>query len=365
MSSTDLSWGLGFVRVAYDCGGVADILLLGRDPDLVDHVLALASAAELTVDVRPEVQPAAQVWKRTPLVIVCTDLLAEAAAATLPARPGTVVFGLMTAEGWRHAFDLGAEQVVEPPGEPGWLGQAAAGGEDHLHPAGRVVGVVGCRGGAGASVFACALAVAATRRRMTPYLLDLDPLGCGLGVLLGADEVEGLTWDQVRSGSGRIPVRSLESAVPRVAGVALVGWPDDGASGLDAGVAAAVVDTSRHCAPVTIVDLGLAHAAHQLEALARCDRVFMIVPADVRSVRAAKRCTARLTADAFEIVVRGPNPGGVTGADVAQAVGVPVIAAVAAERGLDARLERGEAPGARRRSPLGRAGDGLLAEVLA
>jgi hypothetical protein len=101
-----------------------------------------------------------------------------------------------------------------------------------------------------------------------------------------------------------------------------------------------------------------------LEALARCDRAFMIVPADVRSVRAARRGAARL-ADTFEIVVRGPNPGGLTGADVGQAVGVSVIAAVAAERGLDARLERGEPPGSRRRSPLGRAGDGLLAEVLA
>ena len=33
----------------------------------------------------------------------------------------------------------------------------------------------------------------------------------------------------------------------------------------------------------------------------------MVVPADVRSVRAARRCAARLSADAFEIVVRGPN----------------------------------------------------------
>ncbi len=344
---------------------MADILLLGRDPDLVDHILALASAAELTVDLQSHAQPAALIWKRTPLVIVCTDLLAEAAGAALPPRPGTVVFGVMTAQAWRHAFELGAERVVEPPGDPGWLGEsAAAGGEEQLGPAGRVVGVLGCRGGAGASVFACALAAAAVRRRMTPFLLDLDPLGCGLGVLLGADEVVGLTWDQVRSGSGRIPVRSLESAVPRVGGVAVLGWPDDGVVGLDAGVAAAVVDTSRRCAPITIVDLGLGHGAHQLEALARCDRAFMIVPADVRSVRAARRCAARL-ADAFEIVVRGPNPGGLTGADVGQAVGVAVIAAVAAERGLDARLERGGPPGSRGRSPLGRAGDGLLAEVLA
>ena len=52
-----------------------------------------------------------------------------------------------------------------------------------------------------------------------------------------------------------------------------------------------------------------------------------------------------------------------TGADVAQAVGVPVIAAVAADRGLDARLERGRRQVRVAAHPGGRAGDGLLAEV--
>ena len=343
---------------------MADILLLGRDPDLVDHILALASAAELTVDVHREVPSAALVWNRCPLAIICTDLLAAAAAAALPPRAGLVVFGTMAADAWRQAFELGADQVVEPPGIPGWLGETTTGDAGQEGESGRVVGVLGCAGGAGASVFACALAAAAARRRMTPFLLDLDPLGCGLAVMLGADDLTGLTWEQVRSGSGRIPVRSLESAVPRVAGVAVLGWPDDGTVLLDSGVAAAVVDTSRRCSPITIVDLGQGLASYQLEAFTRCDRVFMVVPADVRGVRAARRSAARLAAGAFEIVVRGPNPGGLTGADVEQAVGVRVIAAVAAERGLDARLERGEAPGSRRRSPLGRAGEGLLAEVL-
>ena len=72
----------------------------------------------------------------------------------------------------------------------------------------------------------------------------------------------------------------------------------------------------------------------------------------------------RLGPSACEVVVRGPNPGGLAGADVGQALGLPVLAAVAADRGLEQRLERGEPPGFRRRSPLGRAGDGILKEVL-
>ena len=65
-----------------------------------------------------------------------------------------------------------------------------------------------------------------------------------------------------------------------------------------------------------------------------------------------------------EVVVRDPNPGGLSSADIGQALGLQVLAAVAADRGLDQRLERGEAPGARAHTPLGRAGAGILAEVL-
>ena len=66
-----------------------------------------------------------------------------------------------------------------------------------------------------------------------------------------------------------------------------------------------------------------------------------------------------------EVVVRGPNPGGLTTQDIAEAVGLPVIAAMAADRWLDERLERGEPPGYRTRTPLARAGAGILQEVLA
>lgn len=342
---------------------MADVLLLGRDPDTVDHVLALASAAELTVEVVAEASAAALVWSRAAIVVVGTDVLPELNQADLPARPGVVVFGVAGADGWRHAFQIGAEEVVEPPGTPGWLAERVQHAGEPV-ATGRVVGVVGCRGGAGASVFACALGIAGVRARLEPYLLDLDPMGCGLGVVLGADSTAGLTWEQVRAGAGRIPARSLQSTVGKVEGMAVLGWSDEGVPDLSAGVAGAVVDTARRCTPITVVDLGRAVSGFQREAMARCDRVFMVVPADVRSVRSAQRMVSRLGPSACEVVVRGPNPGGLAGADVGQALGLPVLAAVAADRGLEQRLERGEPPGFRRRSPLGRAGDGILKEVL-
>ncbi|HQR80570.1 MAG TPA: hypothetical protein PLT68_10150, partial [Actinomycetota bacterium] len=342
----------------------ADVVLIARDSDLVDHLLALASAAELSAEVLSDPNAAALVWTRVPLIVVGVDVLESVVRAAPPRRAGVVVFGPARAEHWRMAFELGADRLVDPPGEPGWLAECLSrSGEEEQ--AGRVVGVMGCRGGAGASVFASALAVAGARQRLTPYLLDLDPLGCGLGVVLGADALDGLTWDQVRAGAGRIPARSLQSTIANVAGIGVLGWADETVADLPVGVAGAVVDAARRCTPVTVLDVGRGTTDFQHEAMARCDRLLMVVPADVRSVRAARRTAHRLGPATCEVVVRGPNPGGLTGSDVAEAVGLPVLAAVSADRGLDTRLERGEPPGLRRRSPLGRAGAGVLAEVLA
>lgn len=343
---------------------VADVLLICADSELVDRVLALTSASQLSVEIAEGNDQVAQGWMRAALVVVAVDQLPVVMAMHLPRRSGVVVFGHAQAAHWRAAFDLGADAVVSPTDDPGWLAERVRGAGADL-PSGRVVGVTGARGGAGGSVFAAALAVAAVRARITPYLLDLDPLGCGLAVTLGADDYQGLSWDQVSAGQGRIPVLSLQTAVAVVDGVGLLGWHPGASRDLGPGVVGAVVDTARLCTALTVVDLGRVTTQPQHEALARCDRVFMVVPADVRSVRAGQQMVARQTLSMCEVVVRGPNPGGLVAEDVGQALGLPVLAAMGADRDLDKRLERGEPPGWRARSPLGRAGDGLVRELLA
>lgn len=342
---------------------MADVLLVSDDPEVVDHVLALTSASQLTAEVMPAVGEAAQAWLRSVVVVVGVDRVAAVAAAGLPRRPDVVVLGHPQAPDWRPAFELGADAVVEPPGAPGWLAERVRRAGEAL-PSGRVVGVLGCRGGAGASVFCVALAMAAARAGQSPYLIDLDPLGCGLGVVLGQDSATGLTWDSISAGVGRIPALSLQATVGQVHGISLLGWGDEQVTDLAAGVAGSVVDAARLATAVTVVDLARLTSGPQQEALARCDRALMIVPADVRSVRAATRMTRSQGLSMCELVVRGPNPGGLVAEDVGEAVGLPVLAAIGAERDLDRRLERGEPPGARARSPLGRAGTGILTQVL-
>lgn len=339
------------------------MLVVCQQPETVEHLAALTTASQLSTQVASAHLASAAVWQSALVVVVAVTELAALAAAHLPRRPHVLVFGDPQAEDWRHAFEIGAERVVSPATDSGWLiDQVRRAGR--VMPAGLVVGVVGCRGGAGASVFACALAVAAVRAQHQPYLIDCDPWGCGLAVMMGVDRLDGLTWDQVSAGSGNIPPASLQTAMSRIDGVAVLGWDAQAASAVPGGVAGSVLDASRLCTPLTLVDLGRGVEAIQQEALTRCDRVLMLVPADVRSVHSARRLFSRPGTSSWEVVVRGPNPGGLLVEDVAAALDVPVLAAVGADRGLDARLERGETPGKRVRTPLGRAGDGLVAEIL-
>jgi hypothetical protein len=59
------------------------------------------------------------------------------------------------------------------------------------------------------------------------------------------------------------------------------------------------------------------------------------------------------------LVVRGPAPGGIAPDEVATAIGLPLVAAMRAERGIARMLERGEAPG-RTRGPLATAATAVL-----
>jgi hypothetical protein len=90
--------------------------------------------------------------------------------------------------------------------------------------------------------------------------------------------------------------------------------------------------------------------------------VVVLAQADVRSCAAASAIARWVSAanPNAGVVVRGPSPGGLRSADVAQIVGLPLLAAMRAEPRVGDALERG---GLRlgRRSPLAIAARRVLA----
>ncbi|HEV7626077.1 MAG TPA: hypothetical protein VGO89_06230, partial [Streptomyces sp.] len=153
-------------------------LVCTRDPDLLDDLLRLAAAGGAEVHVPPDPASARPYWMFAPLVLVGADVAPEYAAARLPGRPGLVLVahgGGSTRlprgdpadppdEGlWAAAAAVGAEHVVLLPAAEAWLVERYATPAAGAAGPGRVVAVIGGRGGAGASVLSAALALAASR----------------------------------------------------------------------------------------------------------------------------------------------------------------------------------------------------------
>lgn len=114
----------------------------------------------------------------------------------MPRRPGVLLLGLDLDDAgvWVRAVQLGAEHVLFLPDAETWLLDRIADAVEGVGPPARTVAVLGGRGGAGASTLACALAVTAARRGLRTVLVDGDPLGGGLDILLGGETAAGLRW---------------------------------------------------------------------------------------------------------------------------------------------------------------------------
>src|SRR6185312_17116098 len=90
-----------------------------------------------------------------------------------------------------------------------------------------MIGVIGGNGGVGASTFAAVLAWAA----VSGVLVDLDPVGGGVDVLLGIERAPGARWSGLRLDGGRLAPEVLTAGLPRWAGVPVLAAdrspPDD------------------------------------------------------------------------------------------------------------------------------------------
>jgi secretion/DNA translocation related CpaE-like protein len=343
-------------------------LLVSNDPLVLDDLLRLAATAGIEAEVASDVVTARAGWSTAAMVVVGADLLASCAAARLPRRPGVVALGqdLDDAAVWRWAVDVGAERVVFLPDAEQWLVNALTEAVGPEAGAGLIVAVIGGRGGAGATTLAVALALAGARRELRTLLVDGDPLGGGVDLVLGAEDLPGLRWPDLTGSLGRLPAAAVTDALPQVDGVGVLSWDRGEVSQLPVAAVEAVLEASRRACDLVVVDLPrtLDEVAQEVLALATC--ALLVVPAEVRATAAAARVAARagvLCRD-LRLVVRGPSPADVDAGDVQSSLGLPLAASLRAEPQIDAHLEDGRPPGRRTRWPLAGFCDGLLRELL-
>jgi len=258
------------------------------------------------------------------------------------------------AEVWQRAVELGAEHVVFLPDAETWLIDRLARAADDTGPEAVTVCVLGGRGGAGASTLAAALAVTALRRGLRAMLIDGDPLGGGIDMVLGGEGADGLRWPDLASARGRVNPGALTDALPTVNDLTVLSWDRGDTVTIPPEAMRAVLDAARRGRDLIVVDLPRRPDEAAQEALASCALALLVVPAEVRAAAGAARVAALAGrfAPELRVVVRGPAPAGLSAESVADAVGLPLAGHMRAEPGIAAALERGEPPARRGRGPL-------------
>lgn len=323
--------------------------------DAVDRVIAAVSARPVRVGT-----PNRRTWTAASAVVLDAPAAVRCAEAGLPRRDGVLLVGADPHPGlWTAAVDVGAQGVCALPAQEAELVRHLAEATD-AGPAGvrtgRVISVVAGRGGAGASVLSAAVALAAG----DCLLVDADPCGGGIDLLLGFEAIPGLRWPDVHGQGGRLSWPAVHAVLPRRRDLSILSgtrcFHD-----IDPGALTAVVDAGRRGGLTVVCDVPRQLGPAAVSALQCADLVAVVSSCDVRSVAATTVTTAvlRTLNPAIGLVVRGPSPGGLLAREAAVAAGLPLLAAMRPEPGLTRQLEQ-RGLRLRHRSPLGRAARQVL-----
>lgn len=363
-------------------------LLMTSDEDLLEDLLRLAAAGCAEVEVAPDAAAARPRYATAPLVLIGLDQAPACLRARLPSRARTAIVGhshrsvatgaadpLDVADvppqaspetlAWEYASLLGAEHVAMLPAAEPWLVDRFADAVQDPPGGGRVVAVIGGRGGAGASVLAVALAVTGVRTGLRTMLVDADPLGGGLDLVLGWEHVHGLRWPALRATSGRVDASALVEALPGRGELVVLSWDRSEVLAPAAESMATAMDAGRRGRDLVVVDLPRHLDDAAVVALEAANRALLVVPAELRAAAAGTRVAATVAPHCpdISVVVRGPAPSDLTAADVARALGLPLAGALRPEPGLARGLEYGHPPASAGRGPLAALCRHILSEL--
>ncbi|MDG4865550.1 septum formation initiator, partial [Streptomyces sp. T-3] len=136
-------------------------LIVTEDVELLDDLLRLCAAAGARPEVHHTVPDRGGGWETAPLVLVGDDAAGRVRGAVR--RRGVCLVGHDQDDPrvWQRAVEIGADHVLRLPDAEQWLVDHIADMAEGFGRPALTVGVLGGRGGAGASTLACALAVTA------------------------------------------------------------------------------------------------------------------------------------------------------------------------------------------------------------
>jgi len=336
-------------------------LIATADPELLDALLRIASVAGVEPEVVSDLATARKRYLAAPLVILGPDIVPERVMVKLPRRSGVVIASRLynDALAWDLAYDVGAEHVASLPAGESWLTERLTRVERVMHGKGRVVTVVGGRGGAGASVLAAGLCVTAVREGYRTLLVDADPLGGGADLLFGWEQEHGLRWGQLAETGGGLDSQTMVKALPNRGDLVLLSCDrdendTDPVAALPADLMQTTLDVGREGRDLVVVDLPRRFDEASECALRAADRALLIVTPELRATAAAARVAvaAKALRSELSVVVRDVAGGRLSANVIARTLSLPLAGRIRSESRLAEALERGSPPASDARSPL-------------
>lgn len=209
-------------------------------------------------------------------------------------------------------------------------------------PAGRLVAVVGLRGGIGTTTLAAALARTLAEEPLAVSLLDSEPIP-RLRALLGV--TDGLTWADLAAGNGPLLPHRMDSGLPLWERVRVL-TADERGSSPERFLAA--IHALRCTHDVVVADLGRDLAGL---ALLRPDLTVLVLEGELVDIAAASRILDSAPGECVAAVRSGSV---IPPAEAAMRLGVDVVA-LGTERGSGVAAAHGCRPGDRPRGAIMRA----------
>lgn len=315
-------------------------LLITDDDQSYDLISAAAAALDVVLVPLSARDPIAAHWAKADRILLGADAAATVAGLGLPERGGVSV--LVTEqrqdEGVRWSGALRAP-LVQIPDVGGQLAQALG-----VHGSGArsvPLVVVGASGGLGASTLAAGLACSASQQGRA-LLLDLDPGGGGLDLVLGVEGQPGWRWPDLVEASGDFSLTAEQ--LPSWSGVSVISTSrgDSPQEPTLAGVSS-IMRAARRGFDEVVVDC----RREDIDAIAMLNgRTVVVVGGHVRGLAAARGLLASLAEAGIgvQLVLRRGMKSGV-GLDAAErALGQPLLAEVPTDRRLAFLAEQGAAP---------------------
>ncbi|MEI2774517.1 MAG: hypothetical protein V9G19_00805 [Tetrasphaera sp.] len=231
-----------------------------------------------------------------------------------------------------------------------------------------ILGITAASGGLGASTLTCALGLAAVRAEWAAAVVDGEVFTGGLQVTAGVEHEPGHRWREFVEVDGPVDGQRLLSHLPRAQEVAVLsaGRHTAAPEGLvEEAVSppafASVVRALASACDFVVVDWGRSAGQPGL-----ADATVLLSGLSPRGLADALSILSREGRERFAgIITRAPKQDARLSAALAEHVGLPLLGQLRDDRSVGAAAAQGVLPGQRRRGPLARLADSLVAAIAA